>query len=84
MTDRRSIVIRVDETHHSSTSVRLQADLLSPHRGARGVKMISMKTFTWTLDRSFSDTLTPELMKELGQAIALVLKNWYETSELPF
>ncbi len=84
MTDRRSIVIRLDETHHSATSVRLQADLLLPHRGARGVRAISHKTITKTLNREFSDQLSPALMKELVEALTLVLKNWYETGELPF
>lgn len=83
MSDRKSIVIRIDETHHSSTSVRLQGDLLSPHKSARGVKMLSMKTFTRTLDRQFCDQLTPELMRELCEAVGLVLRNWYQDVELP-
>lgn len=84
MSDRKSIIIRIDETHSSGTSLRLQADLQAPHRTARGLRMVSLHTTSKTLNREFSDTLDERLMSELVQAIALVCKNWYATNDLPF
>jgi hypothetical protein len=81
---KRSILIRLAETHNSGSSLHLSASLVEPHKGPRGIREIPLSTLTRTLNREFADSLTPALMKELADALALVAKNWYETQELPF
>lgn len=77
------IVLRISK-HRGSDRWSLTATVSNPHRGARGLKMVPVKTITRSLHNRYASALTPKLLAALVQAVELVAAGYYEDVELPF
>lgn len=78
------ICIRITRSNGSSGRLSVTATISKPHRSARGVKMVPLKTITARMPSPYVSELTPGLLAAMWDAIRAVAAGFYDNEELPF
>lgn len=78
------ICIRITKSDRSTGRVQVTGTLSKPHRSARGLKMVPLRTSQATMKSPYVSELTPGLLAAIWDAVRAVTAGFYEDEMLPW